>query len=180
MSSSSSHLSDSQQALFVQLLTSSHGKLLGYLMSLLGRQHDAEDVLQKASVTMWEKFDSFQEGTDFVAWASTIAFYTARNFQRLASRSPLQFNDALLDTLSAERLDDLPQIDQRTGALEHCITRLNESDRQLVVAAYMDGAAIGELAARVNRAPQTLYNKLNFIRRALADCVQNRLREEST
>lgn len=28
------------------LLTASHEKLLGYLMSLLGRWHDAQDVLQ--------------------------------------------------------------------------------------------------------------------------------------
>ena len=34
------------------------------------------------------------------------------------------------------------------------------------------------LATRLNRAPQTLYNKLNHIRRLLALCLQRRLEEE--
>ena len=34
---------------FVAELTAAHEKLLGYLMSLLGRWHDAEDVLQRTA-----------------------------------------------------------------------------------------------------------------------------------
>jgi hypothetical protein len=30
----------------------------------------------------------------------------------------------------------------------------------------------------MNRAPQTLYNKLNHLRRLLAECVQRRLQDE--
>lgn len=45
---------------FVGLLTASHDKLLGYLLSLLGRWHDAQDVLQRASLLMWQKFGSFE------------------------------------------------------------------------------------------------------------------------
>jgi hypothetical protein len=52
---------------FVMLLTASHEKLLGYLMSLLGRWHDAQDVLQRASLLMWQKFAAFETGSDFVA-----------------------------------------------------------------------------------------------------------------
>ena len=51
---------------FVELLTASHDKLLGYLLSLLGRWHDAQDVLQRVSLLMWQKFESFEQGTDFV------------------------------------------------------------------------------------------------------------------
>jgi len=40
---------------FVRLLTEPHRRLLGYLLSLLGNRHDAEDVLQRASVTMWRR-----------------------------------------------------------------------------------------------------------------------------
>ena len=63
---------DQRHEEFVGLLTASHGKLLGYLLSLLGRWHDAQDVLQRASLLMWQKFGSFESGTDFMAWASTI------------------------------------------------------------------------------------------------------------
>ena len=46
--------------LFVRLLSESHRRRLGYLVSLLRNRHDAEDVLQRASVTMWRRFETFE------------------------------------------------------------------------------------------------------------------------
>jgi RNA polymerase sigma-70 factor, ECF subfamily len=172
--------SDSQsdrQAEFVALLTGSHSRLLGYLMSLLGRRHDAEDVLQKASVTMWQKFDTFTLGTDFLAWASTVCFYEAKNFQRLSARAPLCFDDRLLAVLATERLADLGHREERLAALDRCLEKLPEKDRRLLQAAYIDQQGIARLAEQLGRAPQTLYNRLNILRRSLADCVQRRLAE---
>ena len=162
---------------FVRLLNESHRRLLGYLRSLLGNRHDAEDVLQRASMTMWRRFETFEPGTDFMAWASTVAFYEAKNFQRVTARSQLRFDDELLNTLAAERLDDLQHLDERFDALEHCVGKLDAANRKLVEAVYGEDADIVAMAAQIGRAPQTLYNRLNVIRRALADCVERRLAE---
>ena len=162
---------------FVRLLNESHRRLLGYLRSLLGNRHDAEDVLQRASMTMWRRFETFVPGTDFMAWASTVAFYEAKNFQRVTARSRLRFDDELLNTLAAERLDDLRHLDERFDALEHCVGKLDAANRKLVAAGYGEDADIVALAAQLGRAPQTLYNRLNVIRHALADCVERRLAE---
>jgi RNA polymerase sigma-70 factor (ECF subfamily) len=170
---------DSRQSDFVESLTASHEKLLGYLLSLLGRWHDAQDVLQRASLVMWQKFDSFEPGTDFMAWASTICFYEAKNFQRLAARSPFSFSPELLETLSRERLADLPKQDRRMQALEHCLRGLPPEPRRLLEAAYSSHGGIAEMAGQINRAPRTLYNKLTHLRRLLAQCVLRRLEEEN-
>jgi len=162
----------------VRLLNSAHRPLLSYLVSMLGNRHDAEDVLQRTSITLWRKFASFERGTNFAAWASTVAFYEARNFQRIGARSRLQFGDALLEILSAERVGDLAQTDARHEALGHCLAKLDEANRRLVEAAYLEGSDIGLLAEQLGRARQTLYNKLNLIRRSLADCVTRRVAEE--
>lgn len=163
---------------FVRLLTSSHRCLLGYLTSLLGNREDAEDVLQRASVIMWRRFDSFEPGTDFLAWSSTVCFYEAKNFQRLAARSKLVFNDALLDLLSQERLSDLQHQDRRIEALHSCLARLDPENRNLLEKFYLDRSAIGDLAIQLGRAPQTLYNKLNALRRLLAVCIRQHTTQE--
>jgi RNA polymerase sigma-70 factor (ECF subfamily) len=170
---------DSRQSDFVERLTASHEKLLGYLLSLLGRWHDAQDVLQRASLIMWQKFEAFEPGTDFVAWASTICFYEAKNFQRLAARSPFSLSPELLETLARERLADLPHQDRRMQALERCLHALPPKSRHLLEAAYASHGGITEMAAQIQRAPRTLYNKLNHLRRLLAECVLRRLQEES-
>jgi len=159
----------------VVLLTASHQRLLGYLLSLLGRRHDAEDVLQRASLTMWRKFDSFEPGTDFLAWATTICFYEAKNFQRLAARSPQCFEESLLALIAAERAADIRNQPARLAALEECLDELPAKDRELLDRVYVHGAEIAELARALERAPQTLYNRLNTLRRVLAECVTRRL-----
>jgi len=166
-------------ALFVRLLSSSHRRLLGYLISMLGRREDAEDVLQRASVTLWRRFDTFTSGTDFLAWASTVCFYEAKNFQRMAARSKLVFSDALLEVLAHERIADIPAQDARIDALRDCLTKLDDNGRMLLEAAYLDKTNIGHIAAQLGRAPQTLYNKLNTLRRLLAECIEQRIAEAS-
>lgn len=96
-------LSAERQEEFVRLLNEAHGLLLRYVMSLLGNRHDAEDVLQRASVVMWRRFGTFELGTDFIAWATTVAFYEVRNFQRVTGRCRLEFDDELMQILAAER-----------------------------------------------------------------------------
>lgn len=167
--------SQDRHSQFVMLLNSAHRALLAYLTSLLGNRHDAEDVLQRASLTMWRKFDVFEPGSDFRAWASTIAFFEAKNFLRITSRSRLYFSEALLQTISEERLVDLNRTDSRLDALDECLKKLDDPARQLVQAAYMNDGSLAALAATLRRAPQTLYNKLNHIRRMLAECIDLQL-----
>ena len=131
-----------------------------------------EDVLQSASVVMWRRFGTFEPGTNFVAWATTIAFYEVRNFQRVTGRSRVEFDDELMKTLAAERATHVLEWPARMSALEVCLQKLDEADRALIQAIYLEGREIGALAQSLGRAPQTLYNKLSAIRRALVECVQ--------
>ena len=168
-------LSAERQEEFVSLLNAAHGLLLRYVFSLLGNRHDAEDVLQHASLVMWRRFESFEPGTDFIAWATTVAFYEVRNFQRTMGRSRLEFDDDLMQTLAAERVIHVRQWSERVEALELCRKKLDSASRELLEAIYMDDIPVVELARRQGCAAKTLYNKLNFIRRALAECVQRQM-----
>jgi RNA polymerase sigma-70 factor (ECF subfamily) len=172
-------LSAERQEEFVRLLYEAHGLLLRYVMSLLGNRQDAEDVLQRASLVMWRRFDTFEPGTDFIAWATTVAFYEVRNFQRVTGRCRLEFDDELMETLAAERVQHVRRWCARTQALEHCVEKLDSASRVLVEAIYTDGTQAIEIARQQGCAPKTIYNKLNFIRRALAECVQRRLAEST-
>lgn len=159
------------------LLTAAHDTLFGYLMSLLGRWHDVQDVLQTSSLLMWRKFETYESGSNFVAWASTICFYEAKNFQRRRARSHLTFDDDLLATLASERLVDLDLQGRRIAALDQCLNEVRLEEREFLRTAYAGHGGIAELAVKLQRAPRTLYNKLTVLRRRLTECVQRRLQE---
>lgn len=170
-------LTAERQEEFVSLLNSAHALLLRYVTSMVANRHDAEDVLQRASLVMWRRFGTFETGTDFIAWATTVAFYEVRNFQRVTGRSRLEFDDELMQTLAAERVEHVRHWSLRSEALEHCTQKLDTASRELVAAIYTDGTQAVEVARQQGCAPKTIYNKLNFIRRALAECVQRRMAE---
>lgn len=164
---------------FITLLNSCHGRLLGFLRVMLGNGADAEDVLQRASMTLWRKFSEYDPTRDFFSWASTFAFYEAKNFQRVAARSRLHFDDELMERMAEERPTDLDQREARLAAMDRCIEELDGPSRELVRDFYLNETDVASLAARLGRAPQTLYNKLNALRRLLGDCMRRRLAQES-
>jgi RNA polymerase sigma-70 factor, ECF subfamily len=168
-----------RQEEFIRLLSGAHGLLLRYVLSLVGNRHDAEDVVQRAGLTMWRRFASFEPGSDFIAWATTVAFYEVRNFQRASGRSRLTFDDELLQVLAAERAIQVRDGNPRQEALDTCVEKLDAAARRLVDAVYLEGTEVTALAARQGQAVQTIYNRLSFIRRALADCVRRRMTEAS-
>jgi RNA polymerase sigma-70 factor (ECF subfamily) len=160
---------------FLKEFAPHHDRLFAYLFSLLPQRADAEDVFQRTSVILWQKFDQWEPGTDFLAWACGVAFYEARNFIRVASRDRLRFSDALLDTLAKERAATLRRRDDRVAALQECLQKLDQGERELLQKAYVDEESIRELARRDGRAAQTLYNRLNLVRKRLLQCTDLRL-----
>jgi len=152
-----------------------HDRLFAYLFSLLPHRPDAEDVFQRTSLILWQKFDQWDPASDFLAWACGVAFYEVRNFIRVASRDRLRFGEGLLETLSKERTAALKQRDDRVAALQECLKKLDQGERDLLQRAYVDEESIRELAARDGRAAQTLYNRLNLLRKRLLECSDLRV-----
>ena len=160
---------------FLKEFAPHHDRLFAYLFSLLPHRPDAEDVFQRTSLILWQKFDQWERGTDFLAWACGVAFYEARNFIRVASRDRLRFSDALLDTLAKERAATLRRRDDRVAALQECLKKLGQAERELLEKAYVDEESIRELARRDGQAAQTLYNRLNLVRKRLLQCTDLRI-----
>ena len=160
---------------FLKEFAPHHDRLFAYLFSLLPHRPDAEDVFQRTSVILWQKFDQWEPGTDFLAWACGVAYYEARHFIRVASRDRLRFSDTLLDALAKERAATLRRRDDRVAALQECLKKLDQGERELLQKAYVDEESIRELARRDGRAAQTLYNRLNLVRKRLLQCTDLRI-----
>jgi RNA polymerase sigma-70 factor (ECF subfamily) len=166
-----------RQAEFVRLLSENHRRLIGYTCSIVGTREDAEDVVQRASIAMWKRFGDFAVGSDFMAWASTFAFYEGRNFLRSKIRSHLVFDDQLLNLIATERIVDLDRQASRIKALGKCIEKLTEPNRDLLKRFYGEGIALVELSKKLSVKPQSLYNRFCRLRKSLADCIRRRLAE---
>jgi RNA polymerase sigma-70 factor, ECF subfamily len=171
---------DPQYERFVTLFAQVHDGLFAYIFALLPHWSDAQDVFQQTSLVLWRKFGRFQAETDFLAWACRIAFYEVRNFRRVASRSRLQFNDALFTQLAEDRSVEPQRFSQRREFLMECVAKLPDEQRALLHRAYEGELTIRQLAEELHRSPQTLYNRLNLIRRTLFECIEAAVERQKT
>jgi RNA polymerase sigma-70 factor, ECF subfamily len=157
---------------FVQSYARVREQLFAYVFSLLPNWSDAEDVFQQTSLVLWRKFGEFEQGTNFLAWACRVALFEVRNFQRVASRNRLRFDETLVEQLAQERVVSGQTNTRRRDLLHDCIDKLSDDQRSLLLRTFEEETSVRQLAHELHRAPQTLYNRLNSIRRALFDCVE--------
>eukprot|EP00752_Nemacystus_decipiens_P013500 g11958.t1 len=166
---------DALQRRYLPLWTQHQRRIFAYIYTLIPNRADAEDLLQETSITLWEKFETFEEGTNFVAWACQIAYWKVRNARRKYARSPIIHDDELLRAISDKTLADQPLLDQRQEALAACLEKLKERDRDMVMSRYESDRTIQDIAKLSGRSVEAAYKALSRIRRGLLDCVTLRL-----
>tara|TARA_R110002095_G_scaffold206269_2_gene190206 strand:+ start:226 stop:798 length:573 start_codon:yes stop_codon:yes gene_type:complete len=164
------------QEKFLTIFTKHRKQIYSYIYSLLPNCDDAEDVFQRTSLIIWKKFPEYDPSGSFFYWSCGVAFYEVKNFMKVAQRKRLHFCEDVIEHLADER-SMYPQhkLDQRTSALQECLHKLKERDRELVRQVYRDHASIKDLAETTGAAIQTLYNRLNHIRRQLTHCIERTL-----
>ena len=138
---------------FVQLLTQHQTLIRGFLFTLLPHRAEADDVFQRTSIVLWRKFDQFQIGSDFGAWACQIAKLEVRNLLRAGKRDRLCFSDSLLASLADMRLALDNELELRREALRHCVEKLRPTDKQIIHNCYGPRSTTAKDAACATRSP---------------------------
>src|SRR5438876_7708991 len=120
---------ESRKRLMV-LMTRHQRQIFSYIYVLVPNRADAEDLLQETSLVICEKFDDFEEGTDFVAWACQIAYWRVRYARQKFARSKVVFHQELVDALAQTAAEMYEEIDERHEALALCLQKLPLRDRE--------------------------------------------------
>lgn len=163
---------------FVELFVRYQRQVYLYIRSLLSNPSDVEEVFQQTSLVLWKKFDQYQQGTNFRAWAFRIAHLEILDYRSRQRRNCLCFSDELLDEL-AEEMDSISDLlDARMAALSKCLKELPKRDRRLIELRYSPGECVRDIAAELNRPVRYIYKAVTRIRRALYECINRRLDHE--
>lgn len=163
-----------EQDRFVRLLSKHSSALYGYILALTANLHDAEDVFQETNVVLLRKWREFEFGTDFLAWACTIARYkTLSHHSRYRrERGP---DAELLEALSEKALEAARTADQRRDALLECMEKLSSVESRLVQSRYYLKCSVKEIAESMGVTPARIYRSLTSMHRSLHECVRRSL-----
>jgi len=162
---------------FVMLITRYQAALTGFLCSLLGNRTVGDEVLQETNLVLWKKRDDFEMGTNFKAWAFRIARFQALAFLKREKRRPeFTFDEEVIEKLSVEAEATFDENDDREQALDSCLQKLPEEDRELVRDHYYSGLSMPDHAEQVGRSVGALRQVLYRIRNALRLCINHNLK----
>ncbi|HEX4264625.1 MAG TPA: sigma-70 family RNA polymerase sigma factor [Verrucomicrobiae bacterium] len=151
--------------------------LRAFILSLEPNFTDAEDLLQEVFLVVTRKANEFQEGTNFFAWACTIARYKLLELLRRRARSQA-LSEEVIEALCAVETEHAFD-DSRVAILQQCLEQLAPKARQMMFLRYYGEHSPAQIARLVSWTPNAVRVALSRARTVLQECLERRMRKEA-
>ena len=147
---------------FTEEIWAMRAGLLRMAMSMISPRQDAEDAVQDAILTAWEKLDSLRDEKKFRAWMLRIVINTCRTALRKKKRVVLREEIERTDAEDREEQDELWQ----------SVCALDERMRLPIVLHYYEGFSVAQIARIMGRPKGTIAIRMkrgrDILRRELS------------
>ena len=161
-----------QTKLFMSLVLSSQKDLYVYILSLVFSPSEADDILQDALTVMWQKFDEFEPGSNFLAWGKQIARYKVLNYLRKNQSSRLQFDSEVLEMIASKADQKRDEVADRRMAMKQCLQKLSEKHRRMLKMRYIQEMSYKQMAVNYGISKQSVCRAISRVHAMLVKCVQ--------
>ncbi|MFT4691418.1 MAG: RNA polymerase sigma-70 factor (ECF subfamily) [Limisphaerales bacterium] len=162
----------------LQLFARHDRELRAYSRLILPSVDPIDDVMQEASIVIWQKQDQLRHADEFLPWAKVIVRNISLQRRRKLIRDRHVFDDDLVERLLAEEDAEQAASDESAreyGAVMTCLNKFSDERRQLILAPYGSPGGVKEIAEQSNRSPNSLYKLLQRLRTKLMNCVEAEL-----
>lgn len=156
---------------FVELLGAHERSLFGYVFSLTGNWDDAQEVMQRLRIRLWEQFEQYDASRPFGPWARAIAYYLVLAFRKERSRQREYFCEHIIHLLDETYASESEEISTSRAVLMDCLSKLSKDQQRLVAECYTPGGPAA-LAASLGKTANAIRQAVLRVRRTLFDCVQ--------
>lgn len=163
---------------FLQIFLRNENDLKSYARALLPTWAAVDDVMQEASLVMWRKLDQLQNDDEFLPWAKVIVRFECLKARRTAARDRHWFSDEVFDLLADSESESGTADDELLAereALDGCLGKMDESQRELVLLLYRGHGEVADLAEKSGRSVNALYKKIRRLREKLGQCIGEQL-----
>lgn len=164
---------------FAQEFACHEAAIRAFVRRLIPSRNDSDDVFQEVAMTLWEKFDDFEEEGNFRAWAFGIARYKALSWLRDRGRRRLVLDSDVVEMIAAESIAEDGQLEQQRLAFRACFAKLPSEQRSLIADAYRPDVKMQDVAASSGRSAAGFYQWLYRVRQMLLQCVQRQIASEA-
>lgn len=163
---------DRVHALFLQ----HSSEVRGFILSLQPSMSRADDVFQETFLTVSRKSGDYAHGTNFVAWACSIAKYKVLEDFKKHGRCLQTLSPEVIDAVCSVRPYWDAELEyERLAALKACLSKLSPHTQRAIELRYAQAHQAGEIAARLGWTIDSVYVVLSRARHALEQCIRLQL-----
>jgi len=163
---------------FDTLMLNHQTRLYAFIRSMIFNPQDARDALQDVNIILYRKKDSFTLGTNFKAWAFTIARFECLTYlARYKKKQWTTLDTGLIESLADEAETEPYEIAPRRRALQHCLSILPTESQSIIQAHYKQRTSIENSAQKSKLTATAFKQKLYRIRNRLRKCILTRLND---
>ncbi len=159
------------QTLFVGHLPA----LRGFVISLTGDPGLVDDIIQETFLTISAKASTFEVGTNFKAWAWSIARLKTLEALRKSGKHRYLAADVIESLCAHEEAFDWNEFDRMQRHVAACIEDLAPKARTAVELRYRHGHSAAEVARRMGWTANAIHVALSRARKTLRECVEKRV-----
>jgi len=166
---------NSDNAHFVSLLTHNYYRIHGFILNMVPNKTDAEDILQKTVTYMWEHFSDFETGTNFLAWAITIAKFQIFTYRKKQNRSRILLSTKALELIAVENEKLFDDMDERYEALKRCMAKLPKKEVDFLKLRYANNTTAKLIADKIGSTVSIVYKRVARLNGLLLKCIRREL-----
>lgn len=153
--------------------------IYSYILAITRDVHASEDVFQETSMVIWEKRDTYKEGTSFKAWSREIARRTLLARRRKDQRFPVLLSDdemILLDQGFDEAEQEF-EPEEYVDALKQCTDELRQKERHIIDLRYAKEFSMQQISEVLGIQAESVRKFLFRIRKGLKSCIWAKLKK---
>ncbi len=169
------------RAAFDELFDRCAGRLLGFLMGMVGDRATAEDLVQETMLRVYRHIGRYRERGSFRAWIFRIAGNLALTELRRRRYRAAQPLDAAILEIPDERAADPEEARaaaEREWALHAALSALADGQRAVILLRVREGMPIHEIARTLCVPEGTVKSRIHLAVRKLQELVSRRERRE--
>lgn len=170
--------STSEAALVEKLFLAHSGAIKGFIHALLRDHSLVEDVLQETFLVVSAKAGSFRPGSNFVAWACTIARFKVLETIRRRARLECSLSAEVVEALAVQATPEEGR-DTALKHLESCLRELGGSARRVIDLRYFQARSPEAIAELLSMTVESVYVALSRSRRTLRMCIAGKAGQPS-
>ena len=166
-------MAEGDRAAFEEVYRRSAAKLFGVCLRILPERSEAEEALQDAYLSVWQRAGLFDESRgSAMTWLIALTRNRAVDRRRASARLPVVALD-----LASEVADASPDAfavldaDGEDRRLAACLAQLQPRDVRFLQSAFLEGATYAELAERTGQPLGTVKSRIRRALLALRECL---------